>query len=116
MEDPHLARLREFIDTEWGLPAVELMFRGLFQGGYPPIPIPTQWDVPGVLDVPELVWQQVQTDAFLEEMFPSVKMLMGDNIANTSWAAQVLTVLGFFHIIHILPTIISGWRDQDGEL
>lgn len=116
MEDPHLTRLREFLNTEWGLPGVEVLFRGLFAGGYPPIPVPSQWDVPGVLDLSELVWQQTQTDAFLEEVFPSVKMVLGDNMANTQWAAQVLTVLAFFRIIQILPVIIQGWNEQEGEL
>lgn len=116
VKDLQLARFKEFIDTEWGLPAVEVLFRGLFAGGYPPIPTPSQWDVPGVLDLAELVWQQTQTYAFIEDNWPSVKMLLGDNVLNTQWAAQIMTVLAFFNVIKILPTIIQGFNEQDGKL
>jgi hypothetical protein len=106
-EDPLLLRFKEFIDTEWGLPAVTVQFRGLFSGGYPPIPSPAQWGIPSHLSIEELVWQQAQTYSFIEEMYPSIKMMLGDNITNTMWAAQVLTVLAFHRVIHILPMLIK---------
>jgi len=106
-EDPYFKRFQEFIDTEWGLPAVQVQFRGLFTGGYPPIPSPAQWQVPSNLNIEMLVWQQIQTEAFQEEMFPAVRMMLGSSITNTMWAAQVMTMLAFYRIIQILPLIIK---------
>lgn len=106
--DPQLVRLKEFLNTEWGLPAVEVQLRGLFgDGGLPPIPPPQRWAVPGNLHIAELIWEQVQSEKFVDEMWPSVNMLLGDDTCNTMWAAQTLTVLAMFNIIRILP-IVSG--------
>jgi len=105
--DPHLVRLKEFLDTEWGLPAVENQLRGLFQGGLPPISPPQRWVIPRNLDVVELIWQQTQSEKFIDEMWPCIQMLIGVDTCNTMWAAQTLTVLALFNIIRLLP-IISG--------
>ena len=111
-DDPHLVRFQEFLDTEWGLPAVQVLFRGLFRGGFPPIPAPHMWKIPHQqLDIEELTWQQVQSPAFVEELFPSVKMLLDDNITNTQWAAQIMTVLAFFRVIQILPIVLKGYEE-----
>jgi len=113
-EDPSLIRLREFLDTEWGQPGVEVLLRNRFGGGgFAPIPVPYLWVIPPTLDLAQLVWQQTQTDAFLEEMWPSIKMMMGDNILNTDWTAQVLTMLAFFRVIQILPIILNGWKEDE---
>lgn len=111
-DDSYLARLKEFVDTEWGLPGVTMLFRGLFSGGYAPIPIPTQWAIPSRVDIVELVWQQVQNHKFLDEMWPSIKMLMNDNLMNTQWTAQVATILAFYRVIKILPIAMNGFTNE----
>ena len=104
--DPQLVRLKEFLDEEWGQPAIEQQLRGLFAGGLPPIPPPQRWVV-GNLDIVGLVYEQVQSEKFVDENWPSVKMLLGVDTLNTAWAAQTLTVLAIFNIIRILP-ILGG--------
>ena len=107
--DPQLVRLQEFLNTEWGLPAVEVQLRGLFANGLPPIPPPQRWAVPTQISmgISTLVWEQVESEKFVDEMWPSVKILLGEDTCNTMWAAQTLTVLAVFNIIRILP-IVSG--------
>lgn len=106
-EEKRLIRFKEFLNTHWGLPAVTVQFRGLFAGGYPPIPIPTRWQLPQGIDIEDLVWRQVQTEKFIDEIWPSVVMMLGDDIPNFEWAAQVATVLALFNLIRVLPIAIE---------
>jgi len=103
VEDPQLIRLKEFLDTEWGPPAVGMQLRALFAGGLPPIPPPQRWDTE--IDVIQVIYEQLQSEKFVNEMWPSIKMLLKDDTCNTSWAAQTLTILALFNIIRILPII-----------
>jgi hypothetical protein len=103
--DAQLERLKEFLDTEWGLPAVENQLRVMFMGGMPPIPPPQRWVIGRYVNIPELIWQQVQSEKFLEDTWPSIRMLLGVDVCNTAWAAQALTVLALFNVIRILPII-----------
>lgn len=105
-----LERFKEFLDTQWGPPGVQLVFSGIFRDGYPPIPHPSLWDIPNIgIDVPKLVYQQIQNEDFIDEMWPSIVMMLGDNIRNQTWAAHILTVLGFFRMIQILPIILQEY-------
>ena len=107
-QDKQLERFKEFLDNEWGLPAVILEFRNLFGPsglhGLPPI---HRWDIPSSLDVPQLVWEQVQTEAFIEEVWPILKMLLKEDIINSMWAAQAATILSFFNVMKILPIVLN---------
>jgi hypothetical protein len=105
--DPHLERLKEFLDTEWGPPAVANQLRGLFAGGLPPIPPPQRWTCGKNIDIAGIIWEQVQSEKFVDESWPIIKMLLGVDTCNTAWAAQTLTVLALFNIIRILP-IVGG--------
>jgi hypothetical protein len=105
--DAHLERLKEYLDTEWGPPAVQSQLRGLFAEGLPPIPPPQRWAVSVRLDIPQLIWEQTQSEKFVNEQWPSIKMLVGEDTCNTEWAARVLTMLALFNIIRVLPVIIG---------
>ena len=106
-DEKRLIRFKEFLNTQWGLPAANIQLRRLFSGGYPPIPLITTWKNPKGIDVTQLTWEQVQTENFIDEIWPSITMMLGDDIDNFEWAARVATVLSFFNIIRVLP-IISG--------
>ena len=103
VQDPQFTRLKEYLDQEWGPPAVQVMVRTLFANGLPPIPKPERWSIDSRLDICELIWKQTQSEKFVEEMWPSIKMLLGEDTCNTMWSAQVLTFLALFNIIRILP-------------
>jgi len=106
-DEKRLIRFKEFLNTRWGLPAVVVQFRALFAGGYPPIPVPTRWKIPSSLDVASLVWEQVQTENFIDEIWPSIVIMMGDDITNFEWAARIASVLSLFNIIKILPIVLE---------
>lgn len=107
-EEKRLVRFKEFLNTHWGLPAVVVLFRGLFAEGYPPIPIPNRWCIPKDIDVTQLTWEQLQTESFIDEIWPSIIMLLGDDITNFEWAARVTTVLSLFNIIKVIPVVLGG--------
>lgn len=107
-DEKRLICFKEFLNTQWGLPAVTVLFRSLFAGGYPPIPIPSRWQVPTKINIENLVWEQVQTEKFIDEIWPSVVMMLGDDITNFEWAARVASVLSLFNVIRILPIVLQG--------
>lgn len=107
-DEKQLTCFKEFLNTHWGLPAVVVMFRGLFAGGYPPIPVPTRWHISSRIDVAKVVWEQTQSEAFVDDAWSSIKMLLGDDIVNYEWAARVLTVLALFNVIKILAIITEN--------
>jgi hypothetical protein len=102
-----LALFKRYLDENWGPPAVTVLFRGLYAGGYPPIPLINRWDIPSGVDVENLVYEQTQTDGFVEDAWPSIRMMLGDDIVNYEWAARILTVLAFFNIIRVLPVALE---------
>ena len=106
-DERQLMLFKNYLDAHWGLPAVVVQFRGLFAGGYPPIPIPTRWLIPKDIDLMQLVWEQIQTDNFIDEIWPSIKMLLGNDICNYEWSARVATVLSLFNIIKVLPIVLE---------
>ena len=107
-EDIRLRRFKEYIETEWGPAAVTMQLRALFGNGYPPIPPPQRWTLgPYYTNLEQLIWEQVQTESFIEEIWPSVQMLLGDDVCNSMWAAQVATTLALFNLIRILPLMLT---------
>ena len=107
-DERRLMLFKNYLDAHWGLPAVVVLFRTLFAGGYPPIPIPTRWLIPKDIDLIQLIWEQIQTDNFIDEIWPSIKMLLGDDICNYEWSARVATVLSLFNIIKVLPIVLEN--------
>lgn len=109
IEDKRLRRLKEYLETEWGPYAVTNQMRNLFGSavGYPPIPPPQRWRIPANLDLDRLIWEQLQNEAFIDEIWPSILMMLDDDTLNTMWAAQVATVLALHNIIKILPIILE---------
>lgn len=106
VNEERLMLFKNYLDEHWGPPAVTVLFRALFsEGGYPPIPLIEHWDIPKDIDVLRLVWEQVQTVEFIDEIWPSITMMLGDNILNYEWAARIATVLSFFNIIRVLSVI-----------
>ena len=114
-EDEERERFKEFLNTQWGLPATTVLFRGLFSGGFPPIPAPNRWNIPNDINVIKLVWEQTQTEGFINEIWPSVRMMLQDDTCNFQWAAQVATVLAFFNIIKVLPIVLEGDENVHSE-
>ena len=112
-DDKRLEAFKDFLNIQWGRPAVVTLFRSLWSGGYPPFPVFTSWAVPQNVDILELVWRQVQTDSFIDEIWPSLKMVLDDNIFNSQWAAQVATLLAMYNVIKFLPLLVEDMKESE---
>ena len=113
--DIELEAFKVYLDTEFGPAGVEMQLRGAFGGGLAPIPPPPRWAISPNLDISHLVWEQVQTDSFIDEIWPSVKMLLGGDTLNRQWAAGVCTILSLMNIIRVLPIVIESAHDAERE-
>lgn len=114
-EDNELESFKEFLNTEFGPAGVEQQLRGLFSGGFAPIPPPPRWAISPNLDLCHLVWEQVQSDAYIDSIWPCLKLLLQRDTLNRSWAAGVATVLSLFNIIRILPVVTSGLNEAKSQ-
>lgn len=103
------ARFKRFLDEEWGIEAaIATVFRAW---NFQPVPPPFRWDIPSNLNVEQLTWEQVHTDKFIDEIWPVVEMLLGDDVLNWDWAARVATVLSLFNVIRIIPIVMESLAD-----
>ena len=109
-DERRLVLLKRFIDENWGPQAVNNVFRILYSGGFPPMPPVERWDIPSHFDVERLVWEQVHTEKFIDESWPSIRMLLKDDILNYEWAARVATVLSLFNIIKVIPIVLEDLK------
>ena len=106
---------KEYLNTEYGPAGVEGQLRHIFQGGIAPIPPPNRWALRTHLDISGLVWEQVQTESFIDEIWPCVKLLLGEDSLNRQWAAGCCTILALFNMIRILPIVQEGLHDAERD-
>ena len=113
--DKQLEAFKEYLNTEYGPHGVEMQLRAAFSGQFAPLPPPHRWQISNHLDISRLVWEQLQADAFIDDIWPSIKLLLGNDILNREWAARVATILSLFNLIKILPVVVEGLRDAEAE-
>lgn len=114
-QEIELLRLKNYIDTEWGLPAVTLTLRSLYRGNTIYIPLPERWHIAQSLknEIESLVYNQVQTESFIDSIWPSIKMLLGPDVSNLVWAAEIATVLAYVNLIRIIPIVQEATEDAE---
>jgi len=102
MVDTNLAALKEYVrGDEYSINWVRLHLSNL--GRIPNvIPVMNLWDVPASLDIPKAVYDVVLTDGYLENIWPSLSMVMGSSRDNLRWTAGVLTTMSLFDTIRML--------------
>jgi hypothetical protein len=101
--ETHLRRLIEYVNSEmytseWvrlhlmNITAIPKM-----------IPSPILWDLPGDKDISWVVYNVAKQAGYIENVWPSLKILMGDSKDNTEWCCGVLTTMALFDAIRLLP-------------
>jgi len=102
--DKNLQRLKEYVrGEEFSINWVRLHLSNL--GRIPNvIPVMNLWDVSASLDIPKAVHDVVLTEGYLDNIWPSLSMVMGSSKDNLRWTAGVLTTMGLFDTIRMLAT------------
>lgn len=104
-DEEQLARFKEWLDTQWGPPAVEIFVGQALSGGVLSLPRITSWDVPSDFPFSRLVFEQVHTESFIDEMWPIAKIMLKNDVLNSMWVAHMMTLLAMFNLITLLPII-----------
>lgn len=74
-------------------------------------PATTSWDFKDRAYIPEMVFTLLRQPGYIEGIWPSLKVVMGDNRGNASWSAGIATTIAFFDIIRTLPAV----REMENE-
>lgn len=74
-------------------------------------PATPDWDFIDRAKIPDAVLAFLKTPGYIEGMWPSLKIVMGTNIGNTSWTAEIAITLAYFDFIRILPTLIAVTKE-----
>jgi hypothetical protein len=69
------------------------------------IPYINTWDIPSDVDVPKLVYEVLSTEGYLDNIWPVLKTVMGNNSANSFWAASVATQIALIDTIRFLAIL-----------
>jgi hypothetical protein len=72
------------------------------------IPVQTIWNVPASLDIPKLIYDNVLSLGYVENVWPCLCVVMGSSIDNVLWSAGVLTTIALFDTIRMLPSCTCG--------
>ncbi len=104
-EDKDLTALKEYI-LDNGFTVAGVAMHIVMLCAQPMVtPATPDWDFVDRANVPDLVFGILRQPGYLEGIWPSLKIVMGTNKANSAWTAGIATTLAFFDIIRILPTL-----------
>ena len=65
----------------------------------------TTWDFKDRASIPDMVHNLLRQPGYLEGIYPSLKVVMSDNIGNEIWSAGIATTFAYFDVIRTLPTL-----------
>ena len=65
----------------------------------------TTWDFKDRASIPDMVHTLLRQPGYLEGIYPSLKVVMSDNIGNEIWSAGIATTFAYFDVIRTLPTL-----------
>jgi len=104
-EDKDLTALRAYI-LDNGFTVSAVAFHIVVLCSQPMVtPSTTDWDFADRQHIPELVYVLLNKCGYLEGIWPSLKIVMGSNKANSAWTAGIATTIAFFDTIRVLPTL-----------
>jgi len=72
------------------------------------LPSITTWDVPGTFDKAKLIYEIASTPGYAENMWPTIKLVVGKSVGNVSWTAAILTTFAVFDALKIIPYLIEN--------
>ena len=67
------------------------------------IPSPSLWELPDGIDISNLIYDIVTTKGYIENIFPSLKIVLSSSVDNIAWGAGVLVSFAIFDALRILP-------------
>jgi len=67
------------------------------------IPRLTMWDLPNNVDVYKIIYETILMPGYIEDCWPSLKLVMNTSIDNVEWTAGVLTTIALFDVIWMIP-------------
>ena len=71
-------------------------------------PSTTEWDFIDRALIPKKILKMLKNPGYLEKvLWPSLKIVMGTNVGNTAWTAEIAITLAYFELIRVLPTLIK---------
>jgi len=108
-KDPELVKFMEYV---WGdgfvLSSVAYQLN-VVCGNPQVVPSLNQWDIPkGIekgLEIPMMVYRLMMVEDYLKGIWPVLKVLMGSNIGNAVWTANVAVTVALFDVAKLLPLI-----------
>ncbi len=104
-EDKDLTALKEYI-LDNGFTVAGVAMHIIVLCAQPMVtPATPDWDFVDRANVPDLVFEVLRQPGYLEGIWPSLRIVMGTNKANSAWTAGIATTLAFFDVIRILPTL-----------
>ena len=110
-EDFELAALREHIFSKSFTPA-GVAFHIVALCSQPLVTTSTTtWDFKDRASIPDMVHTLLRQPGYLEGIYPSLKVVMSDNVGNATWSAGICTTIAFFDTIRVLPTL----REMENE-
>ena len=104
-EDKDLTVLKAYIlDNGFVVATVAMHIRMLCTSAMT-TPSTTGWDFADRANIPDLVFALLHQPGYLEEIWPSLSIIMSDNKANPAWTAGISMTIAFFDIIRTLPML-----------
>ena len=112
IDDPVLEKFVEFLDTSWPISTVNIHILNLCANSPFAMPSPILWKLPKNMRIESLVYDGVKQRAIIEELWPSLKIIMGDNILNFMWTAGAFTTIVFMGIVSDLDTHVATYGNK----
>ena len=111
-EDVELAALREHIFSKSFTPA-GVAFHIVALCSQPLVTTSTtNWDFKDRASIPDMVHTLLRQPGYLEGIYPSLKVVMSDNVGNATWSAGIATTIAFFDVVRTIPTLKEMGKDS----
>ena len=107
-EDPQLVLLRDYILSNGFNEACVAMHLSVICAQPLVVPSITTWAMPHYERIPAIVHKTLASSGFIETIFPALKVIMGDNLANLQWSSGIAISLTFFSVIQTLPYLLMS--------
>ena len=114
-EDIELTALRKYI-LEDGFVLATAAFHIVTLCSQPMVtPSTTTWAFRDRAQIPDMVLALLKQPGYIEDVWPSLKIIMSSNVGNSAWASGVLMTIAFSDVIRPLPALKELKRCSETE-